>query len=135
MRRRRAVNGSHAIAYCYEVDGACPCDDTICRLCLNAECRKRKEELEGSESLDRFTSVFRPPRFPHWSQAWTDDRFMGEALKEARKALARGEFPVGCVLVYRGRVVARGRRKGTPRRRRQRAGPCRDGGPPTPGPD
>ncbi|MCK7466808.1 MAG: deaminase [Desulfosudis oleivorans] len=37
---------------------------------------------------------------------------MGEALKEARKALARGEFPVGCVLVYRGRVVARGRREG-----------------------
>jgi tRNA(adenine34) deaminase len=42
-----------------------------------------------------------------------DDRFMGEALKEARNALARGEFPVGCVLVHRGRVVARGRRKGT----------------------
>jgi tRNA(adenine34) deaminase len=42
-----------------------------------------------------------------------DDRFMGEALKEARKALARGEFPVGCVLVYRNRVIARGRRKGT----------------------
>jgi hypothetical protein len=20
------------VAYCYEVDGACPCDDTICRL-------------------------------------------------------------------------------------------------------
>jgi tRNA(adenine34) deaminase len=42
-----------------------------------------------------------------------DDRFMGEALKEARKALSRGNFPVGCVLVYRDRVVARGRRKGT----------------------
>ena len=41
------------------------------------------------------------------------DFFMGEALKEARKALARGEFPVGCVMVYRERVVARGRRKGT----------------------
>jgi tRNA(adenine34) deaminase len=38
---------------------------------------------------------------------------MGEALKEARKALARREFPVGCVLVYQDRVVARGRRKGT----------------------
>lgn len=42
-----------------------------------------------------------------------DDFFMGEALKEAQKALARGEFPVGCVMVYRNRVVARGRRKGT----------------------
>jgi tRNA(adenine34) deaminase len=42
-----------------------------------------------------------------------DHRFMGEALKEARRALARGEFPVGCVLAYREHVIARGRRKGT----------------------
>jgi tRNA(adenine34) deaminase len=41
------------------------------------------------------------------------DHFMGEALKEARKALARGEFPVGCVMVHRGQIVARGSRKGT----------------------
>jgi tRNA(adenine34) deaminase len=38
---------------------------------------------------------------------------MGEALKEARKALAQGEFPVGCVMVFRGRIIARGRRHGT----------------------
>lgn len=41
------------------------------------------------------------------------NRFMAEALKEARNALAQGEFPVGCVLVSRDRVIARGRRKGT----------------------
>ena len=29
--RERAVMESR-VAYCYEVDGACPCDDTICRL-------------------------------------------------------------------------------------------------------
>jgi tRNA(adenine34) deaminase len=39
--------------------------------------------------------------------------FMGEALKEAQKALARGEFPVGCVMVYQDRIVVRGSRKGT----------------------
>ncbi len=38
---------------------------------------------------------------------------MGEALKEARNALAQGDFPVGCALAYGGRVIARGRRKGT----------------------
>ncbi len=32
------------------------------------------------------------------------------ALAEAQKALAGGEFPVGCVFVHRGEVVARGRR-------------------------
>jgi tRNA(adenine34) deaminase len=41
------------------------------------------------------------------------DHFMGAALKEARKALARGEFPVGCVVVHGDRIVARGSRKGT----------------------
>lgn len=42
-----------------------------------------------------------------------DHHFMGEALAEAEKALVQGEFPVGCVLVHRGRVLARGSRTGT----------------------
>ncbi len=44
------------------------------------------------------------------------DRFMGMALDLARKALAAGEFPVGCVLVYEGRAIASGTRTGTRRR-------------------
>jgi len=35
------------------------------------------------------------------------DYFMEEALKEARKALAAGEVPVGAVVVCQGRIVAR----------------------------
>ncbi|MCU0585056.1 MAG: nucleoside deaminase [Desulfobacterales bacterium] len=42
-----------------------------------------------------------------------DEHFMGEALAEAEIALAQGEFPVGCVLVHRNRVLARGSRTGT----------------------
>lgn len=37
--------------------------------------------------------------------------FMALALDEARQALAAGEFPVGCVLVAGGEVVAGGRRQ------------------------
>lgn len=33
--------------------------------------------------------------------------FMQEALQEAKKAYERGEVPVGAVLVYEGRVIAR----------------------------
>jgi hypothetical protein len=33
------------VAYCYEVDGACPCDDTVCRLPADGS---RKEEV-GSD--------------------------------------------------------------------------------------
>ncbi|WP_448875023.1 nucleoside deaminase [Desulfobulbus propionicus] len=39
------------------------------------------------------------------------EQFMDQALNEARLALAEGEFPVGCVMVSGGRIVARGRRK------------------------
>lgn len=39
--------------------------------------------------------------------------FMHAALDLARSALSRDEFPVGCVMVYKGRVVARGARRGT----------------------
>lgn len=37
-----------------------------------------------------------------------DERFMREALKEAMKAFQANEVPVGTVLVYDGRVIARG---------------------------
>ncbi len=42
------------------------------------------------------------------TEAQDDMRFMQEALKEARKAFAMDEVPVGAVLVHRGRVIARG---------------------------
>jgi tRNA(adenine34) deaminase len=41
------------------------------------------------------------------------EHFMGAALEQAHEALARGEFPVGCVMVHRGRIIATGAREGT----------------------
>lgn len=38
-----------------------------------------------------------------------DERFMDEAIAEARAAEAEGEVPVGSVIVYENRVIARGR--------------------------
>lgn len=37
----------------------------------------------------------------------SDQYFMGEALRQARKAYAAGEVPVGAVIVREGRVIAR----------------------------
>lgn len=39
------------------------------------------------------------------------EQYMQAALEEARQALAEGEFPVGCVLVAQGHIMARGRRQ------------------------
>ena len=40
-----------------------------------------------------------------------DEKFMLLALKEAKKALLIDEVPVGCVIVYNNKVVARGYNK------------------------
>lgn len=42
-----------------------------------------------------------------------DDHFMKKALELAEDALARGEFPVGCVMVHREKILVTGARKGT----------------------
>lgn len=40
-----------------------------------------------------------------------DEKFMREAIKQARKAYAREETPIGCVIVYDGKIIARGYNK------------------------
>lgn len=37
-----------------------------------------------------------------------DEYFMKEALKQARKAYLLGEVPIGCVIVYEGKIISRG---------------------------
>lgn len=37
-----------------------------------------------------------------------DEKYMKEALKEAKKAYRLGEVPIGCVIVYEGKIVGRG---------------------------
>lgn len=37
-----------------------------------------------------------------------DERFMWEAKKQAMKAYALREVPIGCVIVYEGKIIARG---------------------------
>jgi len=39
--------------------------------------------------------------------------FMAKAVEQARNALAANEFPVGCVIVYEGEIIASGFRKGS----------------------
>jgi len=36
------------------------------------------------------------------------EKYMKEALKQAKKAYALGEVPVGCVIVHQGRIIGRG---------------------------
>ena len=36
------------------------------------------------------------------------EKYMREALKQAKKAMRLGEVPIGCVIVYEDRIIARG---------------------------
>ena len=36
------------------------------------------------------------------------EKYMKEALKQAKKAYSLGEVPIGCVIVYEGKIIGRG---------------------------
>ena len=37
-----------------------------------------------------------------------DEKYMKEAIKQAKKAYALQETPIGCVVVYEGKIISRG---------------------------
>lgn len=37
-----------------------------------------------------------------------DERYMREAVRQARKAYSLGEVPIGCVIVHDGKIIGRG---------------------------
>lgn len=41
----------------------------------------------------------------------SDEKFMREAVRQAKKAYAKEETPIGCVIVYDGKIIARGYNK------------------------
>ena len=37
-----------------------------------------------------------------------DEKYMKEAIRQAKKALALNEVPIGCVIVHEGKIIGRG---------------------------
>ena len=37
-----------------------------------------------------------------------DEKYMREAIRQAKKAYVLGEVPIGCVIVYEGKIIGRG---------------------------
>ncbi|PNV58956.1 tRNA-specific adenosine deaminase [Clostridium sp. chh4-2] len=37
-----------------------------------------------------------------------DEKYMKEAIRQAKKAAALGEVPIGCIIVYEEKIIARG---------------------------
>ena len=38
----------------------------------------------------------------------SDEKYMREAIRQAKKAYALGEVPIGCVIVHEGKIIGRG---------------------------
>lgn len=41
----------------------------------------------------------------------TDEKYMNKAIAQAKKAAANGDVPIGCVIVYGDKIIARGYNK------------------------
>ena len=54
----------------------------------------------------------------------TDEKYMRQAVTQAKKAGAVGEVPIGCVIVYEDKVIARGYNRRTADKKRTIT--CRD---------
>ena len=58
-----------------------------------------------------------------------DEKFMREAIRQAKKAYALDEVPIGCVIVYEGKIIARGyNRRNTDKNTLSHAGSLGTGG-------
>lgn len=73
--------------------------ETIYVLPINPKVFCRLQHLNMAENFDRSRSIMDRNKY-----------FMELALEQASQAFEAGEFPVGCVIVYDGMVVASGRR-------------------------
>ena len=40
-----------------------------------------------------------------------EERYMGMAIRQAKKALVSGDVPIGCIIVYQNQIIARGYNK------------------------
>ena len=69
-------------------------------------CRRRKTRRKRSSD----TGVFRCEDRDRIKEEEmdTDEKYMREAIRQAKKAYAIGEVPIGCVIVYQDKIIGRG---------------------------
>ena len=81
------------------------CDDFFYVRCAQGKINLREKMAYGAwaKEEDRRGN----PRMKR-QELTEDERYMKEALRQARKAYALMEVPIGCVIVYEGKIIARG---------------------------
>lgn len=68
--------------------------------------------FEGMDKKERYQKRaelrYEKIRAIEHEQAKKDENYMRQAMKQAKKAASMSEVPIGCVIVYEDRVIARG---------------------------
>lgn len=65
------------------------------------------QEREETPSRDTFMAM-RPRKRGNMTDMEKDEKYMREAIRQAKKAEALMEVPIGCVIVFEDKIIARG---------------------------
>ena len=65
--------------------------------------REKQKRMKGAERMEKPEEV----KMPNESEQ-RHMKYMRAAIKQAQKAYALGEVPIGCVIVYEDRIIGRG---------------------------
>ncbi len=80
------------------------CDDFFYVRCAQGKINLREKWFMGRGQKKRIGGNHRMRK----QELTEDEIYMKEALRQARKAYALMEVPIGCVIVYEGKIIARG---------------------------
>lgn len=83
---------------------ACPGQDALTQKQKGEETRRRKWEKRMEQKQLAAMELEEQQK----QQCITDENYMKEAIRQARRAGALGDVPIGCVIVHKGRMIARG---------------------------
>ena len=64
--------------------------------------------MDGYNQTERTPEDFRDIKLQEEQNVTDQERFMKEATRQAKKARALDEVPIGCVIVHEGKIIARG---------------------------
>ena len=64
-------------------------------------------EREETPCRDTFMAM-RPGKRGNMTDMEKDEKYMREAIRQAKKAEALMEVPIGCVIVFEDKIIARG---------------------------
>ena len=68
-----------------------------------------KEWIVAEEKVTKENQIIEASEIKQVSSASPEDiRYMKEAIRQAKKAAALGDVPIGCVIVYQDKIIARG---------------------------